>query len=168
MNAQRVTLAIATFLVGLSAGFFFTYQASVVLGLARVDDVTYVRTFQAINETIRNPWFGIVFFGSVPAIGLALLTNWQSVTAATRILIGASLILYLIGIAVTGAGNLPLNNELAEMVDVTPTLAQDARAAFEQSWNRFNLVRALSVSASLCGLIAASLISIAPQSTSSY
>ena len=73
-----MTLLLATILVGLSAGFFFTYEASVTLGLAEVSDVAYVETFQAINETVRNPAFGIVFFGSIPAMALAIAMSWTT------------------------------------------------------------------------------------------
>jgi len=65
----------ATVLTGLSAGFFFAYESSVTRGLAEVDDLTYVQTFQAINATIKNPMFGTVFFGSLPALVLTGLLD---------------------------------------------------------------------------------------------
>ena len=81
MNLPRIALVIATIGAGLAAGFFFAYEASVTLGLAEVDDVTYVETFQAINETVRNFWFAAVFFGTIPATAVALALNWHSGTA---------------------------------------------------------------------------------------
>jgi hypothetical protein len=62
---RAIALSVATILTGLFAGFFLTYSASVVLGLAQVDDVTYVRSFQGINATIRNVTFATFFFGCV-------------------------------------------------------------------------------------------------------
>lgn len=155
MNSNRLALMVATVLVGLSAGFFFTYEASVTLGLADVSDVTYVETFQAINDSIRNPAFGIVFFGSVPAIGLALAANWRTAPPIGRGLLVAALPLYLAGLMITGTGNVPLNNDLADVATLTPETAAVARAAFEDDWNRLNLVRSIAVAASFVSLAAA-------------
>ena len=81
---SRSALLGATVLAGLSAGFFYTYEASVTLGLAEVGDLTYVETFRAINDTIKNPVFRVVFFGSMPALALAAFANWQAATAVRR------------------------------------------------------------------------------------
>ena len=77
MTAPKLSLLVAVILCGLSAGSFYTYEASVTLGLADVDDSTYVTAFQALNDNVRNPAFGIMFFGSLPAIGAALAFNWN-------------------------------------------------------------------------------------------
>lgn len=155
LPSSRVALVIATVLAGLSAGFFFTYEASVTLGLAEVSDVAYVETFQAINETVRNPAFGIVFFGSIPAIALAVVANWRRARPAARALLAAALPLYVMGLLITGTGNVPLNNDLAKVVDLTPEAAAIARAAFEDDWNRLNLLRSLSIAASFICLVVA-------------
>ena len=145
MTIQRLTIAIALVLVGLSAGFFFTYEASVTLGLAEVDDVTYVKTFQAINATIRNFWFGLVFFGSLPALVLAFAVNTN---AGTKVLLAGAFGLYVLCAGITMAGNVPLNEDLAEVTEVTPDSAADARADFEADWNQLNLLRTFAVVAS--------------------
>ncbi len=62
----RIALGVAGILTGLFAGFFVTYQISVTRGLARVDDVTYVQTFQWINRTVQTPEFAVIFFGTIP------------------------------------------------------------------------------------------------------
>lgn len=156
-SLPRLALLVATVLVGLSAGFFFTYEASITLGLAEVSDVAYVQTFQSINETVRNPAFGIVFFGSIPAIALAIAMNWRRSPLFARILLCAAAPLYLLGLMITGTGNVPLNNDLADVVNTTPEAAALARAAFEDDWNRLNLLRAIAVGASFAALAAASL-----------
>lgn len=155
MSARRVTSVLAVVLVGLSAGFFFAYEASVTLGLADVDDVTYVHTFQSINETVSNVWFGVVFFGSIPAIGAALAANWRA-GRISRTLLAAAFGLYIVGVAITGAGNVPLNDDLADAGVVTVDTAPAARQAFEEDWNRLNLTRTLVFIASFAALAAAS------------
>lgn len=154
----RLALLVATTLAGLSAGFFFTYEASVTLGLAEVSDVAYVETFQTINETVRNPAFGIVFFGSIPAIALAIAANWKSVTPIPRLILAAALPLYLTGLLITGTGNVPLNNELADVDNITPATAAAARAEFEDEWNQLNLLRAVAFGSSFACLATAGIL----------
>lgn len=150
MSAARVSLILATVLTGLSAGFFFTYQASVTLGLAEVDHRTYVATFQAINDTVRNPAFFIVFAGPLPALVVALALNRRA-SGVTRALIGAALALYVVGMTVTFAGNVPLNEQLADYTDLAD--ATIARAGFENDWNRFNLIRTIAVMVGFASLV---------------
>ncbi len=157
MSPARFTLLVATVVVGLSAGFFFAYEASVTRGLAEVDDTTYVETFQAINDTIRNSAFAIVFFGSVPAIVVAIFTNRRSMERTPSLLLAAALPLYLTGVVVTAAGNLPLNDDLGAIRDPTPTRAAASRADFEEDWNRFNLLRTIAIGGGFCCLAAAAL-----------
>lgn len=154
-GAARAVLLVSTVLTGMFAGFFFTYSASVVLGLDRVDDLTYVRTFQAINDTIRNPAFAIVFFGSIPAAAAALALNRHNRTV--RRLTTAGLLLILSVAAITFAGSVPLNNELATYVDLDAATAAIARSDFESTWNLLNLARSILATLAAMALAGASI-----------
>lgn len=156
MTPQRVTLWFATVLSGLSAGFFFAYQFSVTRGLAEIDDRAYIDTFQAINRTVINPWFAIVFFGAIGAIVSALIANWRA-DRPVRFLVAAAAVLYVLGAAVTGAGNVPLNETLAGYTDPTPAAAAHARADFETDWNRYNLIRTTAFTSSFGCIVLAAL-----------
>ena len=159
-EAGRITLILATVLTGLSAGFFYTYEASVTLGLAEVGDLAYVETFQAINATIRNPAFGPIFFGPMPALAVAAMANWRTSSSTTRGLLLGALGFYVATVLITMSGNVPLNNELAEVTELTPVAASAARAAFESDWNRLNLIRTITVTV---GFV---LVALVPVSTS--
>ncbi len=135
---------IATVLAGLSAGFFYAYESSVIRGLAEVDDLTYVQTFQAINDTIRNPLFGLVFFGSLPMLLIASALHRGRRWTVQRTLLVLAPVLYVVGMAITVTGNVPLNDELADVEASTVTIASEARDAFEDDWNRWNDYRSLS------------------------
>lgn len=141
-RGPNATLTLATVLSGLFAGFFVTYSASVVLGLAQVDDVTYVTTFQAINATIRNAAFAVFFFGCVPSIGLAIVANRRA-GRTTLTLLSIGLASCAAVVVITFAGSVPLNNELATYVDVDATTASIARRDFESTWNNLNLARSV-------------------------
>ncbi len=150
MTLPRIVLVAAIVLTGLSAGFFYSYEASVTLGLAEVDAPTYVAAFHAINDSVRNPAFGVMFFGAIPAIAVALALHWRH--PPTRRLIGAALTLYLALIVVTGTGNVPLNEQLAAYSSIDASIdaatAATARSEFEDDWNRLNLIRTVAVVAS--------------------
>jgi len=147
-----VALAVATVLTGLFAGFFLTYSASVVLGLAQVDDVTYVRSFQSINATIRNATFAVFFFGCVPSIVWAYIAH-RSAGRMTRLLLGTALAACASVVVITFAGSVPLNNELATYIDLDASTAAVARSEFESTWNFLNLLRSILA---VGGLIAVS------------
>lgn len=127
----------ATVLSGLFAGFFLTYAMSVVIGLSRVDDSTYVTTFQAINATIRNPTFAVVFFATLP-VTLAASALARGID---RRLLAAGAALVFATMVITFAFNVPLNDQLATYVELDATSAATARSDFEDAWNRWNLLR---------------------------
>lgn len=137
-----IALTVATVLTGLFAGFFLTYSASVVLGLAQVDDITYVRSFQGINATIRNATFAVFFFGCVPSIVWALVTH-RSAGRTTKALLATALAACAAVVAITFAGSVPLNNELATYVELDAATAAVARGDFESTWNFLNLLRSI-------------------------
>lgn len=158
MTSYRINLLIATLLLGLGAGFFFTYQASVTPALTEVDDDSYVLTFQAINSTIQNPAFGMVFFGSIAATGLLVVQSWMARSGTQRLLVGAALGFYAICVVITATGNVPLNDELEAVGAVTGVEAKAAREAFESQWNRLNLWRTLTSTSGFACLTAACLL----------
>lgn len=145
----------ATVLTGLSAGFFYAYESSVTRALVEVDDLTYVRTFQAINDTIQNPLFGLVFFGSLPALLVASALQREQTWSPKRLLLTLAPVLYVIGMAITVTGNVPLNDELAAVDSSTVVAAAEARDTFEDDWNRLNGYRAIAFFGSFAAMAAA-------------
>jgi len=151
----QISLIVAVFLTGLFAGFFVTYEISVTRGLAEVDDLTYVETFQWINDTVLNLEFFVIFFVTVPSLVAALVLNRRGERLPTALLASA-LVMALATVVITVTGNVPLNNELAEYETLTPEIARTARVAFEEPWNRLNLFRTLTaVVAAVCVTVAA-------------
>jgi uncharacterized membrane protein len=140
-HVMQAALVATVVLCGLSAGFFYTYADSVTDGLAATGDAAYVETFQAINENVRSPLFMVVFAG--PLAGLVVSAAFLRRSRTTTALLMVAALGYAVGvIAVTVAGSLPLNETLAGRTD--PSAHTDARADFEDRWNRLNLVRAVT------------------------
>jgi uncharacterized membrane protein len=138
-HGASLLLTLAVLAAGLAAGFFYSYADSVTRGLGRVDDETYVLTFQAINATVRTGLFMAIFAGPLPLLVLAGLSQLRRDRAVATLLLGAGLIYAGAVIAVTAGGNLPLNDALA----TTTASDQAARADFEDRWNGLNQVRSI-------------------------
>jgi uncharacterized membrane protein len=140
-GALAVLLTASTLAVGLMAGFFYAYACSVMVGLDRVDDRTFIVTMQWINATVRNPAFAPAFFGAL------LLTIAAAVAAvvsgsSTRAWVVAAAVLYAAAFLITLTLNVPLNSQLAAAGPADQISNPDAvRSVFEASWVRWNLLR---------------------------
>jgi uncharacterized membrane protein len=142
-------LLAAALLAGLQAGTYFTWATGVMPGLARVDDRTFVSSVQQMNVAIVNPVFMATFIGT-PL--LAALAIWAGGPAARPWTIAAT-VLALATVAITIAGNVPLNDTLAAAgpVDKIKDLAA-VRDAFETRWVRLNVARTLTSAGALASL----------------
>lgn len=140
---------------GLSAGLFYSWSVSVIPGIGKVSDVTYLQAMQSINRAILNPAFFIVFFGSAVCLGLASIYEFYTNSTAFWILL-ISTLTYLIGtIGVTGLGNVPLNDqlEMLNLNDLSPLQAAEFRNFYEINWNRLHLIRMTFAVVSFSGAI---------------
>ena len=138
----------AAMTTGLGAGLFYSYACSVMPGLARADDRTFIETMQRINVAILNGWFMLSFLGSLVLIGAAGALELKAGSRTVLLWIGAAAVFQLAVLVITGVVNVPLNDRLAAAgsPDRITDLAA-VRAAFEDTWVRWNLVRALTSTA---------------------
>lgn len=146
---RSAVLATATLLVGLTAGVFFAYSTSVMLALDKVDDRTFVDVMQKINTVIVNGWFMTAFLGALAGSIAALLLHLGGAHRAMLPWLVAATVLCVVTVLVTGAVNVPLNDKLAAAGLTDPAAA---RAAFEATWNRWNVVRTVSSAGALLTL----------------
>jgi uncharacterized membrane protein len=149
-----VVLIVATTAVGLMAGVFGLYANTIMRGLGRTDDRTFVGAFQAIDRAIINPLFLSTFFAALIVTGVAAGLH---VDEDVLPWIGVAFALYLVGLVITFAVNVPLNDAIkaAGEPDAIDDLA-GVRARFdEERWSRWNLVRALVTLASFVCLACA-------------
>ncbi|HEY3895263.1 MAG TPA: anthrone oxygenase family protein [Pseudonocardiaceae bacterium] len=145
---RGASLVAATLTMGLVAGLFFTFAMSVMPGLGRTGDRTFVEAMQQINVAILNIWLAISLAG---APLLTLLAAALHLTADRRSVlpwIAAALALYLVALVITIGINIPLNDALAAAG--SPNQIADlaaVRGGFEQVWVRWNVVRAVAATA---------------------
>ena len=153
MTVRTVTLFAAALVSGLSAGLFYSYACSVMPGLGRSSDRTFVEGMQGINVAIINPVFMVTFLGTAVLTGLAVLLYLPASVRGVLPWIIAGLVLYLATLVITFAVNIPLNNQLmaAGEPDRIADLAA-VRLKFETTWVRWNIVRALTSTAAFACL----------------
>jgi uncharacterized membrane protein len=138
---QTVSLLAATITTGLIAGVFGLYTHTIMPGLAKTDDRTFIGAFQAIDRAIMNPWFiGGSFLGALVTTALATVAHLGENTLPW---IAVALVLYLVTFVITIAINVPLNNGIkaAGDPDGIDDLAAVRTRFDEAKWRSWNLVR---------------------------
>ncbi|MEU4253884.1 anthrone oxygenase family protein [Amycolatopsis sp. NPDC026612] len=143
---STVVLVAALVAAGLIAGLFYAYACSVLPGLARGDDRTFVEAMRGINVAIVNPVFLVTFLGAPLLAGVAVFLN-----PGPRPWVIAGFGLLVAVVLLTGVVHVPLNNALESGGDDYAAL----RARFETTWVRWNVLRALVSTAGFGCLVAA-------------
>ena len=146
LSLETTTVIITILLTGLTAGLCFTWTNAVTPGIGQLDDLGFLKSFQAMNRAIINPTFILVFFG--PFFGHILTTyfNYQKADTAFWLYIVAAALFILGVILVTIFKNVPLN-EILDQTDLAAANAEDIRVLrkkFEMPWNQWHWVRTIS------------------------
>jgi uncharacterized membrane protein len=136
-SLESLFLALAVITTGLYAGLMLTFLTSIMPGLAILPDERFTDAMRRFNEKVPGPFFlllfvGVIAFPAVVAFGGDDGTDRVLALAALACAVGSHLI--------TIAGNVPLNNRLAQSEGGDDSAA---RAAFEGRWNRLHRVRTL-------------------------
>jgi len=135
---------LAILLTGLSAGFFYAWEVSVIPGTKQISDRSYLEAMQSINRAILNPAFFIVLFGSLLLLAISSYMQYRvSVNPTFWFMLGATLT-YLAGtLGVTMLGNVPLNEALdgVNLLDLSADGLNDTRKSYEGNWNRLHSIR---------------------------
>ncbi|WP_337061991.1 anthrone oxygenase family protein [Kineococcus sp. G2] len=130
------------------AGLYYAFSCSVLPGLGRTADGTFVAAVTSINAAIRNPLFALSFAGgpvlTAGAVPAALAAGRAGAAGAAA----AALALHAGALAVTVTRNLPLNDAL----DAAADGPCPARTGFERPWRRWNAVRAVLATGAVTGL----------------
>jgi uncharacterized membrane protein len=143
-------LLLATLTSGLVAGVYVFYAHTVMPGLGRAGDRTFVAGFQALDRAIVNPWFMVSAFLGAPVLTLvAGLLHLGDDARSVLVWVAVSLVLDLVTVGITVGINVPANNRLKAAGDADVIDVAAARTQFDEGrWVRWNLVRVvLSVAA---------------------
>ncbi len=152
---RGAALIAATMTMGLMAGVFGLYSHTIMPGLRRTDDRTFVGAFQAMDRAIINPWFMPAFLGALLVTGLGAVLCLGSRYRAVLPWLVAAFALYLIAFVITIAVNVPLND--AMKAAGLPAGAADLAAIrvrfAETKWATWNLVRTVTSTAAFGSLV---------------
>lgn len=134
---------------GLVAGLCFAFATFIMRAFDRLGSSAAIRAMQAINATILRSLAMGVWFGTALAGGLTI------VLAHDRTLPVLATTLYVAGaVAITGRGNVPLNEAL-DLVDPDGAQAEARWRDYRLRWGRFNNLRTvLCAAASGCFALA--------------
>jgi uncharacterized membrane protein len=145
-TVQLISLFAATITTGLTAGVCGLFAHTIMRGLGKTDDRTFVTAFQAIDRAIENPLFLLTFFGALLFSTIAAVTHRHGDARPALPWIVAATLLYLTAVIITMAVNLPLNNTIKNAGD--PTRISNfatVRANFHETrWIAWNLARTLA------------------------
>ena len=157
MTVLRITTLMgATLTMGLVAGVFAIFAHTIVPGLRKTDDHTFVSAFQQTDRAIINPWFMITAFGG--AFVLTIVAGIANRGTPAFPPIAAAFGLYLVAVVITVAVNVPLNDAIKAAGDPARIDVAQVRAQFNEArWAAANLVR-VATSVPAFGLLAWALV----------
>jgi uncharacterized membrane protein len=155
-----IVLVLATMTTGVVTGVFGLYANTIMPGLGKTDDRTFVGAFQQIDRAIINPLFMSFFFGALILTGLAGALHLGSAGRRALPWIAIAFVLYLVVVIITMAVNVPLNDAIkaAGDPDRINDLAQVRRDFNEDRWRAFNWVRVVLTTSSFALLCVALLL----------
>lgn len=145
MNGWLALLTIGNALgCGLMAGVFFAFSTFVMRALARLRPAQGIEAMQAINQTVINPWFLGVFFGTAGGcLVLAAMVLWEWPLSGGAYMI-AGCVLYLFGtFLVTAIFNVPMNDALETVAPADPD-ASSKWTTYVEKWTVWNHVRSVA------------------------
>jgi uncharacterized membrane protein len=146
-SREVVVLLPATVTMGLMAGFFGDWAHTIMPGLQKMDDRTFVGAFQAFNQAIMDSaGFMIVFVGALVLTGVAAVLHLRAADRSPLPWVTVAFGFYLATVVITMAVHLPLNDGLMAAGD--PDRIADlaaVRDAFQETrWVAWNTVRAVA------------------------
>jgi uncharacterized membrane protein len=143
-TAQTISLLAGTVLTGLAAGVFGLYAHTIMRGLGKTDNRTFVGAFQAIDRAIINPLFMLTFFGALVCSCVAALVHLRGDGRSPLPWILAATVLYFTVVIITVVVHLPLNDAIkaAGEPDRIANLAAVRANFHERRWVAWNVVRA--------------------------
>ena len=148
----RFTFAPAVVRAGLIAGLFF-FNASVVMpALAHLDDRTFVEVLHLINDAVNNPLFFAVMFGAPVLIAVAAVQQRRGENPGAARWTWAALALYVAGLMVTSAVNVPLTDDLVVAEPSNASEFAAVREDFEGPFNSADIVRTILHTAAIACL----------------
>lgn len=146
-------ILVSTILLGLMAGLFFAFDVSVMPGLAKADDRTYVTAMQNFNAAIDgNPLFGMAFMIALLLPVVSAILEYRKGRRNVAVWVAVGAVLYFVVLMITFSVNIPLNNELADAGNAAKMTDFSIVDKFKTTWVTTNILRTLLSTVALTAL----------------
>jgi len=147
MTALTRPLALISLLLASALfGFFYAWVCSTMWGLDAADPRVAITAMQAMNASIRNAVFAPAFFGTSIACLITTIALALSAQRTAAVWFGiATLLVAVLGVFLTMAVNVPMNEALA-LIEV-PAGIEEARQiwmAYSTDWQFWNQTRTIA------------------------
>jgi uncharacterized membrane protein len=146
---QLVTLLPATLTMGLTAGVFGDWAHTIMRGLHKTDDRTFVSAIQALDKAIMNPLFMLAFMGALVLSGIAAVLYLRDGDHSVLPWVAVAFGLYLAAVVITMAVHEPLNEVIRTAGDpdsiANPAAVRDD--FHETRWVAWHIVRTITTTA---------------------
>ena len=146
-------------------GFFYAWVCSTMWGLDNADPRIAIAAMQAMNASVRNVVFAPAFFGTSVALLITTLVLYAAQQRPAALWFGAAtLIIAMLGVVLTMAINVPMNEALAQMpVPEDITAAQAIWDGYSSDWQFWNQMRTIATGFGVL-FIGVGMLSLKPQS----
>jgi uncharacterized membrane protein len=129
---------------GMIGGLLFAFSNFVMRALAQQPPESGIRSMQAINITITNPLFFLVFLGTALVSVVLAISALTRISSPGTLLLLIGCVIYIVGtFGVTMAFNVPLNDRLA-VLEPSTTQAAEFWREYLSSWMLWNHVRTIA------------------------
>ena len=132
-------------------GFFYAWVCSTMWGLDAADPRVAIAAMQAMNASVRNAVFAPAFFGTPVVLLITTLVLAATAQRGAMAWFAAATLLYaLLGVILTMAVNVPMNEALAQIV--VPDDIDTARAIwfdYSPDWQFWNQIRTIATGAAV-------------------
>ena len=142
-HATHTMILVSLLLSAAIFGFFYAWVCSTMWGLDAADPRVAIAAMQAMNASVRNAVFFPAFFVTPFALGLTALLLWKGRERASGWLFAAAAVVYFaLGLVLTMAVNVPMNEALA-LVDVPDDVdaARQIWTEYSAPWQVWNQIR---------------------------
>ena len=130
-------------LSGAIFGFFYAWVCSTMWGLDAADPRVAIEAMQEMNGSVRNAVFAPAFFAT-PFVGAVTAIAWRRADdrRAAAWFAAASVVYLVGGLVLTMTINVPMNEDLAEVVVPADRLAAAAIwSDYSGDWQVWNITR---------------------------
>ena len=141
-QVSRMVLWLALVLLGLNAGFFYTWSTTVMPGLDGASASSAVEAMQAVNANIRTPAFGVVFFGAPLVTLIAATLSFIGPSRRAGLLAAGGFVAAAGVVIITFSMHVPWNDALSH-VSLPNLAAADVWAEYSAKWTAWNHVRSV-------------------------